>query len=180
MGTERKPWKISPGDPSRPGVTGKGNRYNFAVDTRTGESPELLFYRDGREEQRILLDDRMLPTGKVRALDEAEQKLRSDEGQSPLYKDLDDHFTAEPILVDGKLFHGAILTSADRRILYEVDPSYRHWMLFNAHSAGNLICIEPQNWRINAPNLPLPNEVSGLDILAPGENVSYYSRIRME
>lgn len=52
MGTERKPWKISPGDPSRPGVTGKGNRYNFAVDTRTGESPELLFYRDGREEQR--------------------------------------------------------------------------------------------------------------------------------
>ena len=53
MGTERKPWKISPGDPSRPGVTGKGNRYNFAVDTRTGESPELLFYRDGREEQRI-------------------------------------------------------------------------------------------------------------------------------
>ena len=24
MGTERKPWKISPGDPSRPGVTGKG------------------------------------------------------------------------------------------------------------------------------------------------------------
>lgn len=57
MGTERKPWKISPGDPSRPGVTGKGNRYNFAVDTRTGESPELLFYRDGREEQRILLDE---------------------------------------------------------------------------------------------------------------------------
>lgn len=130
--------------------------------------------------QRILLDDRMLPTGKVRTLDEAEQKLRSDEGQSPLYKDLDDHFTAEPILVDGKPFHGAILTSADRRILYEVDPSYRHWMLFNAHSAGNLICIEPQNWRINAPNLPLPYEVSGLDILAPGENVSYYSRIRME
>ena len=57
MGTERKPWKTSPGDPSRPGVTGKGNRYNFAVDTRTGESLELLFYRDGREEQRILLDE---------------------------------------------------------------------------------------------------------------------------
>ncbi len=43
MGTERKPWKISPGDPSRPGVTGKGNRYNFAVDTRTGESPNFCF-----------------------------------------------------------------------------------------------------------------------------------------
>ena len=37
------------GDPSRPGVTGKRKPYNFAVDTRTGESPELLFYRDGEK-----------------------------------------------------------------------------------------------------------------------------------
>ena len=57
MGTERKPWKISPGDPSRPGVTGKGNRYNFTVDTRNGEPLELLFYKNGREEQSIMLDE---------------------------------------------------------------------------------------------------------------------------
>ena len=57
MGTERKPWKISPGDPSRPGVTGRGNRYNFAVDTGSGEPLELLFYKNGSEEQRILLDE---------------------------------------------------------------------------------------------------------------------------
>ena len=38
MGTERKPWKISPGDPSRPGVTGKGNRYNFAGSLQGHES----------------------------------------------------------------------------------------------------------------------------------------------
>ena len=57
MGTERKPWKISPGDPSRPGVTGRENRYNFAVDTGSGEPLELLFYKNGSEEQRILLDE---------------------------------------------------------------------------------------------------------------------------
>lgn len=129
--------------------------------------------------RRVLLDERMLPTGETRPLNEAEKALRDPEGQSPLYKELDDHFTAEPIFIDGKPFHGAILEDGKRRILYEADPAYRHWMLFNAHASGNLICIEPQNWRINAPNLPLSYEESGLDVLAPGESKRYDSRIQM-
>ena len=68
MGTERKPWKISPGDPSRPGVTGKGNRYNFAVDTGSGEPLELLFYKNGSEEQRILLDETYRPGSRYAVL----------------------------------------------------------------------------------------------------------------
>lgn len=128
--------------------------------------------------KRILLSERMLPTGEVRDLNDAERMLRSEEGQSPLYANLDDHFTVEPL----GTFHGAILDDqkAKVRIIYEVDPSYKHWMIFNARSAGNLICIEPQNWRINAPNLDLPYEESGLDILRQGESKRYISTIRIE
>lgn len=57
MGVERQSWKIGPGDPSRPGVTGKGNHYNFAVDVRTQEPLELIFYKDGEESQRFLLKE---------------------------------------------------------------------------------------------------------------------------
>ncbi len=131
--------------------------------------------------QRILLNERMLPTGELRALSEEEQKFREAEGQSPLYAPMDDHFTAEPILVDGKPFHGAVLEDrqAGTQILYEVDAAYKHWMIFNARAAGNLICIEPQNWRINAPNLGIPYEEAGLDVLRPGESKCYKARIEV-
>lgn len=132
--------------------------------------------------KRILLNERMLPTGEVRILDEEEMRIRSAEGQSPIYRPMDDHFTAQPMEWRGKPFHGAILEDrqAGARIVYEVDPAYRHWMIFNAHSSGNLICIEPQNWRINAPNLGLPEEEAGIDVLKPGQSREYRSRIWVE
>ena len=42
-------------------------------------------------------------------------------------------------------------------------------MIWNCRQEGSFICIEPQNWRINAPNLDLPREESGLDVLADQE-----------
>ena len=130
--------------------------------------------------KRILFSDRMLPTGDVRDLSEAEKLFRADAGQSPVYAPMDDHFTVEKIQYNGRDFHGAILEDTGVRIIYEVDDAYKHWMVFNAKAAGNIICIEPQNWRINAPNLDMPYEESGLDVLKKGESKCYVSRIKVE
>lgn len=160
---------------------GLGWHTAFCLPFVPGSDPSGVRFR-ASVGRRVLLSERMLPTGEVRELDHEEQQIRAAEGQSPMYRELDDHFTALPLEMNGKPFHGAILEdpAAGVRIVYEVDPAYRHWMIFNAHSSGRLICIEPQNWRINAPNLGLGEEEAGIDVLKPGETKEYVSRIRVE
>ena len=124
--------------------------------------------------KRVVLNERALPTGELKELSEEEEKFRSEEGQSPVYAVMDDHFTAEPIQVNGKPFHGAVLTHGENgpRVYYRVDDFYRHWMVWNCSKEGSFICIEPQNWRVNAPNLDLPAEESGLGRLEAQETIS--------
>ena len=127
--------------------------------------------------KRILVNERMLPNGEVRELSEAERPFRA-EGQTPVAWDMDDHYTVEPIEVNGKPFHGAVIERKDAVITYEVDSFYRHWMIWNKGCCGDMICIEPQDWRINAPNLveSLGAE-AGFDVLEPGESVQAVSRL---
>lgn len=121
--------------------------------------------------QRIELNERALPTGKVRDL--AEEKPLREEGLDPTAWDMDDHYTVEPLLLCGRRYHGAVLEDSTRTVYYEVDQFYRHWMIWNCHQDGSFICIEPQNWRINAPNLVAAlGSQSGFDVLAPQEKVT--------
>ena len=53
-------------------------------------------------------------------------------------------------------------------------------MIWNCHQEGSFICIEPQNWRVNAPNLDLPREESGLGVLGSQETVSIRADIYAE
>lgn len=132
--------------------------------------------------KRILMSERMLPTGEVRELNEGEVRLRA-KGLTPVAWNMDDHYTAEPIEKDGKPFHGAIVERKDGRICYEVDPFYQHWMIWNSNQAGNLICLEPQNWRVNAPNLVsygMSCEEAGFYQLAPGEVLKVYTKLWIE
>lgn len=121
--------------------------------------------------QRVVLNERALPTGELRELSDAEKLFRGEEGQSPVYAVMDDHFTAEPIEVDGKPFHGAVIQNGSHKVYYRVDDFYKHWMVWNCFQEGSFICIEPQNWRVNAPNLDLSPEESGLGILEPQETI---------
>ena len=127
--------------------------------------------------KRIEVNERMLPTGVVRDLNEGERAFR-EEGQSPVAWDMDDHYTVQTIETDGKPFHGAILERKDAVITYTVDPFYRHWMIWNKGCSGDMICIEPQDWRINAPNLAESlGAEAGFDYLEPGESVAASSCI---
>ena len=143
MGTERKPWKISPGDPSRPGVTGKGNRYNFAVDTRTGESPELLFYRDGREEQRILLDETYRTGRRYAVMVEKpglhQYEYRYRQGEITFTDPAARLVTGEPCF--GEKAEGEVMTSAKVLRGYEVVPleepiPYENMVIYKVHPRG--------------------------------------------
>ncbi len=124
--------------------------------------------------ERVQLSDRMLPTGRLLPLSDDEKTMRTT-GLSPLYAVMDDHFTAEPI--DG--FHGAELIHEEEnvKVVYEVDSLYRHWMIWNNSQEGSFVCIEPQNWRVNAPNLPLTADESGMAGLEAGATVSAAAHI---
>lgn len=131
--------------------------------------------------QRIAQNRQLLPDGRLLELTADEQAFRTD-GQQPLYETMDHHYTVNPIELDGQPFHGATLDFPleRQRVIYEVDPRYRHWMIWNCGREGSFICIEPQNWRINAPNLGLPDDESGMDVIAPGDQLNFRAVIRLE
>lgn len=131
--------------------------------------------------EKIELSERALPTGELLSLNENEMKFRN-EGESTHYENLDDHFTVKPIDIDGTEFHGAELIdiNSGNKIVYEVGNEYKHWMIWNCNRNGKFVCIEPQTWRINAPNLDIPYEESGFIILDKDEKWSEIAKISVK
>ena len=70
-------------------------------------------------------------------------------------------------------------TEKDMSVVYRVDAPYRFWMLWNGDGKSNFFCAEPQSWMIDAPNRPLPAEVTGFLYLKPGEEKSFHSHITL-
>lgn len=129
--------------------------------------------------QRIEMTDRMLPSGLVRNLSEGESAFRR-QGQLPCQWEMDDHYTARPLEINGKPFHGALIDNGSWQIRYTVDPFYRHWMVWNAYQNGHFICLEPQNWRVNAPNLVKDlGEDAGFDLIQTGQTVTAKAHIEI-
>jgi aldose 1-epimerase len=116
------------------------------------------------------LTQRNLPTGDFLPLNEKE-KAFTNEGASPFGDPMDEHYTAKPLHLKEKDFHGAIIEDSYKkvRVVYEVDQAYKQWMIWNAAGNDGFVCLEPQTWIINAPNVNLPNEVTGFQTLTPGE-----------
>lgn len=152
----------------------------FAVGYHTAVNVPFL-EGTAREDYRLqasvgkhwILSNRNLPTGEIVALDEQESKMRT-EGMDPFYRPLDDSFTAEPIVVDGKPYHGAIITEtkSGRKVFYEVDDKMKHWVFWNNGAGVPWFCPEPQTWAINAPNLKLSDEITGLTSIEAGKSWS--------
>lgn len=117
------------------------------------------------------LNERVLPTGDFVELTEEEKEYRG-KGVPPVgHVIADQHFTSRPLRVNNKDFNGAIIEDLSRgiKLVYECGSGYKHWMLWNMDGQKGFVCPEPQTWAINAPNLKLPAEVTGLRLLAPGE-----------
>ncbi len=123
------------------------------------------------------LSERGLPTGTLLDLTSEEQLLRSG-GLNPTGQPIEWALTAEPMLVDGKMYNGAILEDKKSgiRLFYEVDDQFKHWTLWNNGGEVDWVCPEPQTWAINAPNLGLPDEITGFQALQPGQRWSAVSK----
>ncbi len=124
------------------------------------------------------LDENILPTGKLTPVDgEISQK-----GIKPQGEPFMDHYRSKPMKLGDRLFNGAILedSSVGMRLVYEVGNSFMHWALWNEDGRGGFVCPEPQTWAINAPNINLPDEITGFRFLEPGEIYEDYCSIKVE
>jgi len=88
--------------------------------------------------------------------------------------------TAEKI-IDGKPFRGMIITYPGQklRLHYELDNVYRFWFFWNGGGGRELLSAEPMTWMVNAPNLDLPPEITGLQVIEPGHTWEAETRFYM-
>ena len=124
------------------------------------------------------LTDRNLPTGKFLPLEGDEQLMRTT-GMRPTGKAVEIALTARPIEVDGRSYNGAVITDTARNlsVYYEVGDEYKDWTFWNNGGGVEWACPEPQTWAINAPNIKLPDDVTGFRTLDPGKEWSAESKL---
>lgn len=148
------------------------------------------FHNEGREEDYRLtvsvgetwgLTPAFVSDGTLHPLSEADQELRHG-GIRPTGAPIAKHFTGKPMEHRGKPFYGAMLkdTRLGMSLMYEVDPSYGHWTIWNDDGQSGFICPEPQTWTNNAPNVRLPEEVTGFRLLAPNAVWTASTRLYVE
>jgi aldose 1-epimerase len=123
------------------------------------------------------LTDRNLPTGNLLDLSEEESLLRTG-GMVVTGKPIEIALTDKSLTGNKKNYHGAILTNEKDNIsvFYEVDSQFKHWTLWNNGGEVDWVCPEPQTWAINAPNLKLPAEVTGMQAVEGGKSWSGTTR----
>ncbi|WP_110929185.1 aldose 1-epimerase [Bacillus massiliglaciei] len=106
-----------------------------------------------------LLNERSLPTG------EWIPELRLKSGILIKDRTFDDIYQYDAESTD---INEALLEDREEglRIRYQSDENFRQWVLFND---TGFICLEPYSWVTNAPNLDLPENVTGMKSLQPKE-----------
>lgn len=72
----------------------------------------------------------------------------------------------------------AALTDCGKGITlhYDVSDNYNYWMIYNG-GAKDFICVEPQTWMTNCPNLSFPRMESGFQVVAPNESAVYRAEL---
>ncbi|MFC5471779.1 aldose 1-epimerase [Cohnella suwonensis] len=124
------------------------------------------------------LNARQLPTERSLPLNGGEQALAAGQGD-PYFEELDNHYAASG--ADGG--RNAVTVEdakAGVRFVYEAGGAYKHWMVYNAKANGKFFCPEPQTGMVNAPNVGLPEGVTGLIRLEPGAKWTETSRMYSE
>jgi len=121
-----------------------------------------------------VLDERFLPTGELIDIPYREE-LRK--GKSLVGHALDDAFQVAETGANE-----AVMTdlNAGVRVVYSADEQFKQWVVYNDDANQGYLCPEPYTWITNAPNLQLPEELTGFRVLQPGEQVKTTTRIRIE
>lgn len=72
----------------------------------------------------------------------------------------------------------AELSCSKGMLSFEFDSDIRFLMLWNDGGGKGFVCIEPQSWLVDAPNLPLDMQTSGFMFLSPGESKEWTFKVR--
>jgi aldose 1-epimerase len=116
-------------------------------------------------EKRWTLNDRFLPTGE---LEEIQYLNELKAGMNLQDVALDDVFLSSA--KEGERNEAVLLNEETGiGVTYSADENFKHWVVYNDDGKQGFVCPEPYTWVTNAPNLNLPREITGLQVLAPGE-----------
>lgn len=76
-------------------------------------------------------------------------------------------------------FHGARICNlkTGTELIYETDPAFTNWMIWNKKASDNFICIEPMTCIINAPNSGIPQHMHGFITLKPRQHWEAKNRL---
>ncbi|GIM45116.1 aldose 1-epimerase [Collibacillus ludicampi] len=149
------------------------NRDKEAFPWGLGYHTTFLFPEDActfslTAEKRWILNERLLPTGELEEIEDREQWQK---GIRLKERALDDAFLSsasprgrnEAVIANERL---------GLRITYWADENFKHWVVYNADGKQGFVCPEPYTWVTNAPHLDLPPSLTGLRVLAPGEQIT--------
>ena len=121
---------------------------------------------------KVLLNHRCLPTGDIKLHDDYDKQYLSG-SMVPVKWSIDnDMYYGEMGDLDGRPFYGSITTdlASGKRVCYEVDTTFKFWIIWNEWGTKDYFCPEPMSWIIDAPNMNLPASESGYLELAPGQS----------
>lgn len=121
--------------------------------------------------EKWVLNERCLPTGEVKALDEYDMGYANGT-TCPVKRVVDnDMYSAEKQKYNGRPFRGIIMTDTEsgKGIGYEVSEGYRFWIFWNDRGEKHYFCPEPMTAMIDAPNLDMPKEKTGYREIGSGE-----------
>ncbi len=146
---------------------GVGFHTPINVPFMEGDDEYKMFLSVGEEWE---LNERSLPTEKLLPLDEQLRLLRTT-GMNPTDYPVERALTNRSLPLGGESFNGAIFQNqrTGDAVFYEVDEQYKHWTIWNNGGTAGYMCPEPQTWAINAPNLSLDPEVTGFQVVEPGD-----------
>ncbi|MDD5603676.1 MAG: aldose 1-epimerase [Eubacteriales bacterium] len=125
--------------------------------------------------------DFVIPTGRMIKDDTMRDILNNKGMKANGFKMSKMCFRSRPFDLDGTTFNGAILydTGCKEKVIYETDAQFGHWLIWNSEGDEGFICIEPQTWMTNAPNLDLDGSVSGYRTLAAGCSARLLNTLRV-
>ena len=129
-----------------------------------------------------VFDENYIPTGEMRC-NGLEVQCLTGEGFHLSNNAICKHFGAKPIILNERLFNGAIITdkSNGRKLYYEVGNEFGHWMLWNASGNEGFICPEPQTIAADGFNLQnRTKEDTGFIALNPEKVFCTYEKIFWE
>ena len=142
---------------------------------KAAEADERLTAPIGK---RWILNDRCLPTLETVDLSPKDQEYRSGT-RCPVLQVIDNEmYFAEHMELDGQDFYGIVAEdkASGKKIGYEISENYKFWIFWNDRGFNGYFCPEPMSAMIDAPNLNIPEGLSGYRELAPNESVVFKQR----